>query len=114
MRRPLIRCLIHLDSLLNFRALRCPCELRTPYIHEVCSAARRRYELRPFHGKIHLFRVKDQPPSDLFEPDPLLGWSGMASGGVEVHELPYFWEPNVVGLASRLSACLEQADEERP
>ncbi len=113
MRRPFIRGLIHLDSLLNFRALRCPSELRTPYILEVCSSARRRYELRPFHGKIHLFRVKDQPPSDLFEPDPLLGWSGMASGGVEVYELPYLWELNAADLASKLSACLEQAYGER-
>jgi amino acid adenylation domain-containing protein len=113
MRRPFIRGLIQLDSLLNFRALRCPCELRTPYIHEVCSAARRRYELRPFHGKIHLFRVKDEPPLDLFEPDPLLGWSGMASGGVEVYELPYLWEPNAANVAGKLTACLEEAYAER-
>jgi pimeloyl-ACP methyl ester carboxylesterase len=76
MRHPFIRGLIHFDSLLNFRALRCPSELRTPYIHKVCSAARRRHELRPFHGKIHLFRLKDEPPPDLFEADPLLGGAG--------------------------------------
>jgi pimeloyl-ACP methyl ester carboxylesterase len=114
MRRPLVRCLIQLDSLLNFRALRCPRALRPHYIQQVCSAARRRYELRPFHGKIHLFRVKDQPPSDLFEPDPLLGWGGMAAGGVEVYDLLYLWESNAADLASKLSACLEQAEEERP
>jgi pimeloyl-ACP methyl ester carboxylesterase len=110
MRRCLIRRLIQLDSLLNFRALPCPCELRARYIHEVCSAARRRHELRPFHGKIHLFRKENQPPSDLFEPDPLLGWSGLAAGGVEVHELPYLWyEANAADFATKLSACLEQA-----
>jgi hypothetical protein len=113
MRRYLIRCLIHLDSLLNFRVMRCPYGLRSRYIGEVCSAARRRYELRPLHGKIHLFQAENWPPSDLFEPDPLLGWSGMAAGGVEVHELPYLWEPNAADFATKLSACLEDAYAER-
>jgi pimeloyl-ACP methyl ester carboxylesterase len=111
MRRCLIRCLIRLDSLLNFRVLRCSPELRAPYIFEVCSVARPRYELKPFDGKIHLFRVENQPPPDLFEPDPLLGWSEMAAGGVEVHELPYFWTPNVTWLARKLTACLEKASQ---
>jgi len=113
MRRYLIRCLIHLDSLLNFRVMRCPSGLRSGYIGEVCSAARRRYELRSFDGKIHLFRTENQPSSDLFEPDPLLGWSGMAGGGVEVHELPYLWEPNAADFATKLSSCLEEAYAER-
>jgi amino acid adenylation domain-containing protein len=113
MRRYLIRCLIHLDSLLKFGIMRCPCGLRSRYIGEVCSAARRRYELRPFHGKIHLFRAENQPPADLFEPDPLLGWSGMAAGGVKVYELPYLWEPNAADFATKLSACLEEAYAER-
>jgi len=114
MRRYLIRGLIQLDSLLNFRVVRCPRELRAPYIREVCSAARRRYELKPFDGKIHLFRVENHPPPDLFEHDPLLGWSGMASGGVEVYELPRSWEPQLTCLARKLTACLEEADAEPP
>lgn len=114
MKRFLIRRMISIDTLLNWRALRCPYKLRALYIQEVCIAARRRYQPGPFQGKIHLFRVEEQPPSDLFEPDPVLGWSGLAAGGIEVHELAgchgiYLGEPNVADLARKLTACLEQA-----
>ena len=50
----------------------------------------------------------------LFEPDPLLGWGGMATGGIEIHELPgyhraYLWEPGVTVLAEKLTSCLAAA-----
>jgi amino acid adenylation domain-containing protein len=113
-RSRLIRCCIQLDTLLNFRALRCPYKLRAAYIRQVCLRARRHYDLKPFYGKIHLFRVENYPPSDLFEPDPLLGWSGMAAAGIEVHELPDLWwagEMDTANLARKLSSCLEKASQ---
>ena len=115
MRSCFIRCLINVDSLLNFRVRRCPRELRGRYIREVCFAARRRYKLMPFPGRIDLFRAEHQPPSDLFEEDPLLGWGGMAAGGIEVHQLPgdhhmLLGEPAIAAVvAAQLGACLEQA-----
>jgi aspartate racemase len=115
MKRWLVRRMIALDQLLKFRVFRCPFNLRLFYIQEVNFAARRRYKLIPFSGKIDLFRAEYQPPSDVFEEDPVLGWSGMAAGGIEVHQLPgdhdmYWLEPATAAvLARKLRACLEQA-----
>jgi len=115
MKRWLVRRMIALDELMKFRALRRPFNLRILYIQEVCFAARRRYKLMPFSGRVDLFRAEHQPPSDLFEEDPLLGWSGMAAGGIEVHRLPgdhimYLGEAEIAAVAAtQLEACLEQA-----
>ena len=115
MKRWLVRRMIALDQLMKFRVFRCPFNLRLFYIQEVNFAARRRYKLIPFSGKIDLFRAEYQPPSDVFEEDPFLGWSGMAAGGIEVHQLPgdhhmYYLEPATAAvLARKLRACLEQA-----
>jgi thioesterase domain-containing protein len=115
MKRWLVRRMIALDQLMKFRALRCPLKWQIFYIEEICYAARRRYKLMPFSGRIDLFRAEYQPPSDVFEEDPVLGWSGMAAGGIEVHQLPgdhsmYWSEPATVAvLARKLRACLEQA-----
>ena len=115
MERWLVRRMIALNELMKFRLLRCSVKLRGLYIQEVCLAARRRYKLMPFSGRIDLFRAEHQPPSDLFEEDPLLGWSGMASCGIEVHQVPsrhgvHSREPTIAAvLAAKLAACLEQA-----
>jgi len=117
MKRWLVRRMIALDQLMKFRVFRCPFNLRLFYIQEVNFAARRRYKLIPFSGKIDLFRAEYQPPSDVFEEDPFLGWSGMAAGGIEVHQLPgdhdivlNWLEPATAAvLARKLRACLEQA-----
>jgi thioesterase domain-containing protein/acyl carrier protein len=107
------RHLIDLDLRWNFERL--PGRLRYIYLQEVGLAARRRYELKPFSGKIDVFRAEHQPPRDLFEEDPLLGWSGMAAGGIEVHQFPgdhtmYLREPVIAAVvAAQLGACLEQA-----
>jgi thioesterase domain-containing protein/acyl carrier protein len=119
MKRWLVRRLIALDGRMKFRPFRCPLKLRIFYIEEICYAARRRYKFMPFSGRIDLFRAEYQPPSDVFEEDPVLGWSEMAAGGIEVHQLPgdhsmYWSEPGTVAvLARKLGACLEQADENK-
>ena len=111
-KRWLVRRMIMLDSWLGFRVLRCPLRLRNFYIQEICRAARRRYKLLPFTGKIDLFRAEIQPPNDLFEEDSLLGWGGMATGGIDVHQMPghhymYLVEPMTSAVvAARLEACL--------
>jgi acyl-coenzyme A synthetase/AMP-(fatty) acid ligase/thioesterase domain-containing protein/acyl carrier protein len=107
------RRLIDLDLRFNFRSAPRPYRLRFLYLQEVCFAARRRYQLRPFSGKIDLFRIEHQPSAELFEQDPLLGWADMAAEGIEVHDLPgyhgqHLREPNVAILARELTACLER------
>ena len=106
------RQLVHLDLRFNFRSRPLPYRLRFVYLQEVCFAARRRYQLRPFSGKIDLFRVEHQPSADLFEQDPFLGWNGMALGGIEVHDLPgchgqHLREPNVKILGQKMLRCLD-------
>jgi amino acid adenylation domain-containing protein len=114
MKRWFVRRMIMLDGWLRFRVLRCPSKLRVFYVQEICFAAHRRYKLQPFSGKIDLFRAEHQPPSDLFEEDPLLGWGGMAAGGIEVHQLPgnhtmYLQEPMIAAVvAAQLESCLEK------
>ena len=108
------RRLFNLGLFFNLPPPRRPYQLRFVYLQEACFAARRRYKLKPFSGKIHLFRAERQPPSDLYESDPFLGWGGMAEGGVEIHQLPgdhslYLREPNVGTLARELSSCLADA-----
>jgi acyl-coenzyme A synthetase/AMP-(fatty) acid ligase/thioesterase domain-containing protein/acyl carrier protein len=106
------RQLIHLDLRFRFRSRPLPYRLRFLYLQEVCFAARRRYQLQPFSGRIDLFRVEHQPSPELFEQDPFLGWNGMALGGVEIHDLPgyhgqHLREPNVKSLGRKMLACLD-------
>src|SRR5205814_2467963 len=60
MKRWLVRRMIALDQLMKFRALRRPLKWRIFYIQEICYAARRRYKLMPFSGRIDLFRAEYQ------------------------------------------------------
>ena len=59
-------------------------------------AARRRYRISPYPGKITLFRYQEQPSTALYDPDPLLGWRGAAQSGLEIVD--------VKGAHSELSA----------
>ena len=108
--------LIKLYLRLNFRSVTIRGYHWRFLYHEACMAARRRHVLRPLPLKIHLFRVQHQPLAEFFEPNPLLGWDGMASNGIDVHELPgnhdmQLREPNVAILAQKLRACLEKCAE---
>lgn len=72
----------------------------------------RDYSPCPYVGPITLFRASKQPPGAY--PDPNLGWSPFALGGLEIHEVPghhgaIFYEPRVGLLAERLQECLERA-----
>jgi amino acid adenylation domain-containing protein len=88
-----------------------PVELRFLYLQEVCFRARRIYRPQPFTGRIILFRTERQPPAGLFEPDPELGWSGLSTAGITVHDVPghhglHLREPAVGVLAERLAPYL--------
>ena len=112
----LYRVLVNLDLRFNFRRRPIPYRRRFIYLQEVSFAARRRYQLRPYSGRIDLFRIEHQPSKELFQPEPNLGWTGMAEGGIEVHDLPglhgqHLRLPNVAVLAEKLSACLERSGQ---
>ncbi|HKC23949.1 MAG TPA: amino acid adenylation domain-containing protein, partial [Thermoanaerobaculia bacterium] len=70
------------------------------------------YEVKPYPGRVTLFRASKQPSG--YAPDPELGWSRVALGGVEVYEVPGYhgaivYEPRVKLLAERLAECLARA-----
>jgi thioesterase domain-containing protein len=111
------RRLIDLDLRFDFLPLPRPYQLRFLYLQEACFAARRRYKLQPFPGRLHLFRIEEQPPPDLFHVDPYLGWRGTAEDGIEIHDLPgrhgeHLREPHVRELARKITACLARVESE--
>jgi acyl carrier protein len=106
--------LIEIDVALRFSLFARDYESRTSCLRRICKIARRRYRLRPFPGRIVLFRTDDLPSAELYEPDPLLGWNGMALEGIEIYELPgrhgdYMRESQVQALAEKLVSCLVRA-----
>jgi aspartate racemase len=79
--------------------------------------ALREYRLRPYPGRVTVFRAAERGVSRTV--DAQMGWGELALGGVEVYEVPgdhasLVKEPHVQVLAARLSACLHraQADSE--
>ncbi len=49
--------------------------------------ARRRYRIRPYPGKVTLFRYREQPSPILYHQDPLLGW-GPTAHALEIVDVP--------------------------
>ena len=74
--------------------------------------ATKRYVPLPYKGRITLFRASKQGAH--IQPDPHLGWTRIAEGGLEVYEVPghhgaIIYEPRVGVLAQRLAQCLDAA-----
>jgi len=106
--------LFEIDVALRFSLFARDFDSRSACLRRLCQAARRRYHFQPYRGRIDLFRTEDVAPVEFYELDPLLGWSGMALGGIEVHELSgrhgdYLREPQVGTFAELLTACLTRA-----
>jgi aspartate racemase len=71
------------------------------------------YSLQIYPGKVTLFRASDDP-NERDNQFPDLGWSALAVGGVEIHEVPgdhmgMFQEPHVQMLAEKLRVCIDKA-----
>jgi len=85
-----------------------------PFI-ELCKAdfrATRNYMLRPYPGRITLFKASQELGG--ISLDPTLGWSKWATRGVEVHVVPgnhasMVYKPHVDVLAEKMKTCLNQA-----
>jgi amino acid adenylation domain-containing protein len=76
--------------------------------------ATQNYGLHLYPGRITFFKANETPAGTSPDPDPTMGWSEWASGGVEVHVVPgnhanLMYEPHVEVLAEKLTACLNQA-----
>jgi amino acid adenylation domain-containing protein len=76
--------------------------------------ATQNYGLHLYPGRITFFKANETPADTSPDPDPTMGWSEWASGGVEVHVVPgnhanLMYEPHVEVLAEKLTACLNQA-----
>jgi thioesterase domain-containing protein len=88
-----------------------PDALRNRYFLENNHRAERRYIPQIYPGRLILFRARG------LDHDPLLGWGGLAAGGVELHEIPgdhrgqrdLMREPHVRLLAEPLKDCLRRA-----
>ena len=70
------------------------------------------YGLSLYPGRMDFFKASETPGGA--PADPTMGWSGWASGGVEVHFVPgnhanMMYQPQVEALAKELTACLERA-----
>ena len=99
------------------RRLRAVIERRTlpRAIREVGASgaeASRAYEPGPYAGRVALLRATEQPYGIVH--DPTNGWSALAVGGLEVHDVPghhgaIMREPRVCILARELDACLREA-----
>src|ERR1019366_7605476 len=70
------------------------------------------YGLHLYPGRITFFKASETMAGT--SPDPTMGWSEWASGGVEAHVVPgnhanLMYEPHVEVLAEKLTACLNRA-----
>jgi thioesterase domain-containing protein len=73
--------------------------------------ARRRYRVKPYPGKLTLFRANVQP---FWSRDPALGWSGLAKAGVDVRSVPgthasIISGPNLRVLGAELRHALQDS-----
>jgi amino acid adenylation domain-containing protein len=83
-------------------------------VHQACDAAANRYALRPYSGRVTLFRAVET--SLRSSDDSYDAWSTFAAGGMEVHEIVgnhegILKEPQVSSLAAQLSAVLDSAEQ---
>ncbi|MGH7298580.1 MAG: thioesterase domain-containing protein, partial [Polyangiaceae bacterium] len=102
------------------RGDRIPFELRERWLTAAFLQAALRYPLRPYPGKLTVFRSRDgnrgENGEPLFrDPGPELGWAVLAPGGVEAHEAPgdhrsLVSSPNAEVLAVALEECLRRAE----
>ena len=87
-----------------------PIALRSCYILNIYQQARRNYISEAYRGQLVIFKAAE-------ESRDLRGWEKLASGGLEIHEVPgdhlnVLREPHVQVWAAQLRACLQRAQSE--
>ncbi len=78
-------------------------------MHDINAFAAAHYTPQLYPG--HLTLLRTRPDSQVSIKDYQLGWGGLASGGVEVHEVPGDHDdmtsgPNAQALAQKLEFCM--------
>jgi amino acid adenylation domain-containing protein/non-ribosomal peptide synthase protein (TIGR01720 family) len=78
------------------------------------SRLARRYTAERYGGRITLFRAVRSRSSKKRDEDPMLGWGGLAEGGVDVHSIQanhvaLLVKPHIELLAQELRICLDQS-----
>ena len=100
-----------------------PPDLHYFQVQETHKLALARYTFRPYPGKVTLMRAIDRGNGGMEilskREDPALGWSGLAGGGLEIHDVPaghssMLLEPNVRTLAEMLKTVLPAAETTAP
>jgi acyl transferase domain-containing protein len=93
-----------------------PHDLREFWLIQGYSVAQRRYVVRPYDGRLTVFRARDGSFDPLEDPGPEMGWSGLATGGIDAREVPgdhdtAMLEPNARLLAEELEAAIAEAEQ---
>jgi thioesterase domain-containing protein len=81
-------------------------------VKQACSKAAGEYDVKPYSGRVTLFRVKEKSVGSLHDPYAI--WWRVAAGGVDLREisgdhLSLLKEPQVRLFAAELGDCLEQS-----
>jgi len=89
-----------------------PHEVRDHWLTAEFIRSASRYRIRPYPGRLVLFRARDGSPPGQAD----LGWEPVAAGGLVVEEVPgdhhsLTREPHVRVLGTRLEAVLREAEE---
>jgi acyl transferase domain-containing protein/thioesterase domain-containing protein/acyl carrier protein len=89
-----------------------PLPQRFSTLPSVNGFAMSQYRPSVYPGQLAIFRSVNR--EETFENDELLGWGGLAEGGIEVFDitgshLEMLYEPNVRVLAEKLRSCLDRA-----
>jgi aspartate racemase len=72
------------------------------------------YHAHVYPGRVTLFRASRQPAG--YDRDLRMGWGALASGGVEIHDIPgeygsIVFEPNVQMLAEKLQSVIQSQSD---
>jgi surfactin family lipopeptide synthetase A len=81
-------------------------------VRKACLQAEKDYALRPYAGRVILFRSSHKPLGQ--STDPRAGWSTYAAAGLETYNIEgnhenLLLEPQVRFVAERLKNCLDEA-----
>jgi acyl transferase domain-containing protein/thioesterase domain-containing protein len=95
-----------------------PHELREFWLVEGYRLAQGRYVVKPYDGRVAVFRARDGSFELLEDPGPEMGWDAVATRGVDAREVPgdhdtALLEPNARILAEQLEDAMAKAEEEQ-
>jgi acyl transferase domain-containing protein/thioesterase domain-containing protein len=93
-----------------------PHELRDFWITQAYRQAQDSYGVKPYNGRLAVFRARDGLFDLLEDPGPELGWVGLAAAGIDARQVPgdhdtTMLDPNVRVLAEQLEDAIAKAEQ---